>query len=104
VGKKITFTFKVTNAGPLNATGVALTDLLPKGVKVVSATGGVKPINKVLTFHVGTMPRGTSETLNLVLKRTKPGKLKDVATVSGDQLDPTPADNTFTYTTPGKHK
>src|SRR5262249_45650729 len=38
VGDTIIYTVTVTNGGPANATGVALTDLLPAGLTFISAT------------------------------------------------------------------
>jgi len=40
VGDQITFTVTLNNAGPDDATGVQVTDLLPAGLSFVSATPG----------------------------------------------------------------
>ena len=37
VGQSLTYTLHVANAGPSNATGVVLADVLPAGVSLVSA-------------------------------------------------------------------
>src|SRR5262249_42841808 len=50
VGSNATFNFTVTNNGTAAATGVTLTDTLPAGAMLVSATGGVTPVHGVLNF------------------------------------------------------
>ena len=39
LGHNLTYTLMVTNNGPVDATGVMLTDILPQGVILVSASG-----------------------------------------------------------------
>ncbi len=99
LGSNLTFNLRVTNDGTAVATGVTLTDALPSGVKFVSATGGVTPLNGVLTFTIGNMAAGATTTVALVITPTSAGSLTDGATVSMNQTDPTPGDNTVTLVT-----
>jgi uncharacterized repeat protein (TIGR01451 family) len=102
VGSDLTFTFFVTNGGPSGATGVTLTDTLPANVTVVSATGGVTPVHGVLTFDIGTLAKGAQASVTMVLSPTAAGTLTNLASVSGNEADPTPKDNSLTFTTMAK--
>jgi uncharacterized repeat protein (TIGR01451 family) len=93
VGNTVNYTLTVTNGGTAGATGVTLTDTLPSGVLFVSATGGVQPVNGVLTFAIGNLAAGGTARFTIVVTPTAAGTLTDQARVGGDQNDPTPADN-----------
>ena len=67
VGNELTYTITVHNGGAIAATGVKLTDRLPKGVTFVSATGGVTPSDGVLTFDLGTLGGGAEATVSVVV-------------------------------------
>jgi uncharacterized repeat protein (TIGR01451 family) len=100
VGENVTFNFFVTNSGPVDATGVTLTDTLPASTTLVSATGGVTPVNGVLIFTIGDLAAGaTSGTFTIVVTSTVAGTLTNQASVSGNEFDPTPADNSATFST-----
>jgi uncharacterized repeat protein (TIGR01451 family) len=100
VGKNATFNFFVSNSGPQDATGVVLTDTLPAGATLVSATGGVMPVGGVLTFTIGDVAAGaTSGTFTVVVSPTVPGMLMNQASVSGNEFDPNPADYSSSFTT-----
>ena len=99
VGNNVTDTLTVTNNGTAAGTGVTLTDTLPSGVTFVSATGGVTPVDGVLTFALGSLAAGAGTTVTIVVKPTAAGTLTNRATVSMNQLDPTPADNSLSQMT-----
>jgi uncharacterized repeat protein (TIGR01451 family) len=99
VGQAVSYTLTLTNDGTGEATGVTLTDSLPSGVTFVSATGGVMPVNGVLTFALGSLAAGASRTVTVVITPTAAGSLSNSATVRMDQADPTPADNAVTVDT-----
>ena len=92
LGQNITYTITVTNSGPLDATGVTLTDTLPIGVNLVSVSpsqgsfGGAPTI----TCNLGTIPSGGSATITVVVTPMAPGSLVNTVEVDGNQPDPDP--------------
>jgi hypothetical protein len=95
----VTYTLTVTNVGTAGATGVTLTDTLPSGLSFDAATGGVTPAKGVLTFPIGNLATGATVSFTIVVTPTAAGTLSNQASVSGDQTDPTPADNSVTQIT-----
>jgi uncharacterized repeat protein (TIGR01451 family)/CSLREA domain-containing protein len=94
LGQNVTYTLTVANAGPSGATGVKLIDTLPAGVHFISATGGMTPVNGVLTFHLGSLAADApSPKVTIVVTPTAAGTLQNTATVSANQTDPTLNDN-----------
>jgi uncharacterized repeat protein (TIGR01451 family) len=115
----LTYTIKVANSGPDAATGVVVTDNLPKGVNFVSAipTQGscAAGANKQkVTCALGTVgvtvgpnyapsgpvyiPGVASITIQVVAP-SKPGTITNSATVGGAQKDPNPKNNSATAAT-----
>jgi uncharacterized repeat protein (TIGR01451 family) len=98
-GRPFRYEVTVTNAGPLDATGVVLTDSLPDGVSFVSASAdqGVQPTmaGGGVTATFPTLAAGTSAALTILVDPTAlPGSiLDDSATVAGQQADPDPSNN-----------
>jgi uncharacterized repeat protein (TIGR01451 family) len=102
VGSNLAYTLTVTNDGSAGATGVTLTDTMPFDVTFVSATGGVTPVNGSLVFAIGDLAAGASTTFTIVVTPPPPlagVTLSDQASVSGNQSDPTPDDNSVTIPT-----
>jgi uncharacterized repeat protein (TIGR01451 family) len=99
VGTNVTYTLTATNNGTGSATGVTLVDTLPSGATFVSATGGVTPVNGVLTFAIGNLAAGARTSFTIVVTPTAAGTLTNPARVSMNQIDPTPGDNTVSDTT-----
>ena len=95
INTNVTFTITVDNAGPNNATGVKIRDVLPNGLTYVSSaatTGAYDSATGVWT--VGTVNTDDYKTLTLVAKLTREANLTNTAEVSAsDQFDPdsTPA-------------
>jgi uncharacterized repeat protein (TIGR01451 family) len=67
VGGTLTYTIKVTDNGPQDASSVVMTDTLPAGVTFVSATstlgGPITNNNGVVTASIGTLHNGASDTI-----------------------------------------
>lgn len=102
VGNSLTYTIPVTNNGPFPATGVTLIDTLPAGVTFVSSNssqGSCTETGGVVTCILGNLANGASATVEIVVTPTANGTITNTASVSGNELDPNPANNTDTETT-----
>jgi uncharacterized repeat protein (TIGR01451 family) len=99
------YTVKVTNEGPLAASGVTLTDDLPKnaGFGSASTTQGsctVKPAKRLVTCSLGEIAAGATVTVTISVKPTKKGTITDTARVTAvSPPDPNTANNTDTEAT-----
>ena len=103
-GEQIVYTLTVTNNGPADATGVEVTDTLPNGVTVdtVELNGAVTNFNQngnVLTIDVGALPSDAGNnvatvTITVTVDAGTVGPLTNDSSVTGDQNDPIPGNNT----------
>ncbi|HEX8503347.1 MAG TPA: hypothetical protein VF659_22375 [Pyrinomonadaceae bacterium] len=96
-GQNVTFTVTLTNAGPSNATNVAVTDALPAGLALVSATpsAGAYAAGTGL-WTLASLDAGASATLQVVALVNNTGSITNTAQVTAsDQPDPdsAPANN-----------
>ena len=100
-GAEVTYTLLFINSGPFEATNVVLTDTLPAGSTLVAASGGVTPVNGVLTFHLGNKPpsSGGEDIVQLIVRLTTAGTVTNSARIRSDTTDPNPADNAASLTT-----
>ena len=95
-GQTITFTLTLTNAGPANATRVAVQDLLPAGLRFVGATpsqGSYDPATGIWTLAIAA--RSTA-TLSLSTTLTTSNPVSNTAQIiDSDRPDPnsTPGNN-----------
>jgi uncharacterized repeat protein (TIGR01451 family) len=64
-GQTITYTITLTNNGPIQATTVSITDLLPAGVTYSSDDGAGSYISGTGVWTVGAINNGASATLNI---------------------------------------
>jgi uncharacterized repeat protein (TIGR01451 family) len=98
VGDTITFTIRVTNNGPDDATRVTVQDVLPAQVSFQSASataGSYDPTTR--TWTVGTVADGATETLTILALVVSPNPVANTASIShSDQFDPNPANNSDT--------
>jgi len=108
VGANLTYTVGVENLGPSPASGVTVTDNLPKGVDLVSAAGPAGPCaaqgGKVTCaigslIPVGVSYGGVPAQVTIVVVPRIAGTIRNTATVKGDQKDPVNANNKATATT-----
>ena len=100
-GNNLTYTLTVTNNGPSTATGVTISDPLPAGETFVSTTGGTFR-SGILTDSVGTLAVGASRFdlhATVTVGASVTGTLTNTATITRDQPDPTPGNNTSTVVT-----
>ncbi len=85
----VTYTINTTNNGPDNATGVAVTDMLPNGLQYVSSTASAGTYNPTTgVWNIGSITDGTNQTLTITAKVTGTGNIRNTATVTAeDQND-----------------
>jgi uncharacterized repeat protein (TIGR01451 family) len=94
-----TYTLRVHNDGPLTGTNVVLTDTLPAQVifNRASATQGTcTELVGTVTCQLGDLGFQGVVTTTLLVTPTVAGVISNTATVSADELDPVPGDNTVT--------
>ena len=97
IGQNVTFTITVTNLGPTAATGVVVYDTLPSGYTVVSTKPSQGTISTGV-WTVGGLVADGSARLEVVATVKVTGACTNTATVSGNQPDPVPGNNTSTLT------
>jgi LPXTG-site transpeptidase (sortase) family protein len=100
LGSNVTFTVTASNHGPDNATGVQVTDQLPAGLTLVSATPSVGTYDSGTgVWNIGSLANGANATLSTVATVTGTGALTNTATKTGeDQGDPVSGNNSATAT------
>jgi uncharacterized repeat protein (TIGR01451 family) len=105
VGQTLTYSITVHNEGPLPASGVTLTDNLPKnaGFGSASTTQGsctVKPSKRLVTCNLGAVAAGATVTVTITVKPTAKGTISNTATASAvSPPDPNTANSRDTETT-----
>ncbi|HEV2790278.1 MAG TPA: hypothetical protein VGV69_03150, partial [Solirubrobacterales bacterium] len=104
----LTYTIGVENLGPAPATGVTVTDNLPAGVDLVSASGpagncavqGGKITCAIGSLNpIGVKYGGAPATVTIVVVPRSTGRVRNTATVKGDQKDPDGRNNKATAST-----
>jgi uncharacterized repeat protein (TIGR01451 family) len=100
IGDDDVYTITAHNNGPLAATGVTVTDVLPNGEIFVGSSasqGSYAPASGFWT--VGSLAVGATATLHITVRLAAIGVIRNTATKSGEtQLDPNPADDTASVT------
>ena len=102
-GQGLTYTLTATNASTTTpATGVTITDALPGGLNLTSATSSQGSCSGSTTVVCALGQLAPEATATVTIAGTAQGAqpLVNTALVSGDQPDPDTANNTATATTP----
>lgn len=101
VGGTLTYTGAVTNNGPATATGITLTDTLPVGVTLVSATASQGSCSGTTTIacNLGTLANGANATVTIVVTPNVVGAVANTASVAGATTDGATGNNTATVNT-----
>jgi len=94
-GADLTYTIKVMNNGPESASSVVVLDTLPVGVTLVSAssTQGTCSGSDRVVCALGTISKGSSVAVKIVLRPTIAGVLTNTANVTSSTPDTTRIDN-----------
>ena len=100
IGDDDVYTITAHNNGPLAATGVTVTDVLPNGEIFVGSSasqGAYAPASGFWT--VGSLAVGATATLHITVRLAATGVIRNTATKSGEsELDPNPANDTASVT------
>ncbi|MEL6822165.1 MAG: hypothetical protein AAFP70_10410, partial [Calditrichota bacterium] len=95
-GDILRYTLKAWNNGPNDATNTVAYDVLPPGLRFVTAlmSQGTFSVNQDTVFgNFGTVAEGDTATMTLLVKAEGSGPFQNLAYVSSDQNDLNPADN-----------
>jgi uncharacterized repeat protein (TIGR01451 family) len=102
-GNNLIYTLTVTNDGPIDATGVTVTDTLPAGV--IFQTTGSSPscsgVNGTVTCSIGAVANQAQAQaiIAVAVNADAASPLSNTATVAGNQTDSVPGNNSSTTTT-----
>ena len=103
LGSNVTYTITVTNRGPNTANAVVMSDLLPSGSTLISATttrGTITTQTASVQASFGTMAPGDSGIVSVVLKAPNgQGTMVSIIDSSSAQSDPNPQNNSVTVRT-----
>ena len=88
LGEELTYTLRVSNKGPSEATGVTLTDTLPVATRFVSASARCTEAGGTVTCTIGAIASGDVASVSIVVTTTATGEHTNVAAVTGNEGDP----------------
>jgi uncharacterized repeat protein (TIGR01451 family) len=97
VGDTVTFTILAQNVGDEEATGVAVSDPLPGGLQLVSASASTGSCSGA-TCTIGALDPGTSATVTVVARATQAGLKTNTASATTSTVDPNPGNNSASAT------
>ena len=100
-GGELLYTLVVTNNGPNHATNVVVTDTLPAGVSLISATpsqGSCSGTSPVICTLGGILNGGTAS-IEILVVTGSAGSITNNASVTATETDPVPANNAASATT-----
>lgn len=90
VGQRVTYTLTVKNAGPDRATGVTLTDVLPRnadGVSAIPSQGSCSQNKGTVTCKLGELAASGSATVQVTVRARRKGTIENTASVSANEQD-----------------
>jgi len=102
VNNPLTYVLTLTNSGPSPATEVTVTDALPGGMTISSATAtqGTCSINNLtVTCSLGSLAPAGGATITILVTPTATGVVTNSTTVTSNEQDSNSANNTAMQTT-----
>jgi uncharacterized repeat protein (TIGR01451 family) len=100
VGNSLTYTIQVNNAGPSAAANVRVQDVLPPEVAYVSSTPAeTSYAGGVVSYSFASINAGASQTIQVLTNAIAAGTAVNTASVSSDNPDLTPSNNTVSIST-----
>ncbi len=103
VGETLFYELAVANNNPMldTATNVVVRDVLPSNTRFLFPFPGSDCTNtgNVVTCDLGTLAPGEERIVEFAVCPTEPGTARNTATVSSDETDPNPTNNTAEETT-----
>ncbi len=93
VGRPLTYTLTVRNAGLVTASHVRVLDALPRSVKLVSIPENCKESHHRVKCVLGNLDSGAEHSLEIVVKPRKKGEIINRARVKHGGEDADPSDN-----------
>ena len=94
LGDTINFTLTAINKGPQNATGVVVKDVLPSGLKFLSADPAANYDATTGVWTIGDLSVGETAILNIKALVTLSNKeMENAAVISGNEYDPNTSNN-----------
>ncbi|WP_176720266.1 DUF11 domain-containing protein, partial [Methanobacterium sp. A39] len=92
--QNITYTLKVHNNGPDNATGVTVLDKLPAGLKFISSSGSGTYNSTTGIWAIGNLANGGEAILNIIAQViTSNTQITNIANITGTNYDPEPGND-----------
>ncbi len=99
-GTTASWALSVTNAGPLSAQSVVVTDTLPSRLAFVSATAGCTyaAATRIVTCNAGSLANGANASFTIITNITGSGGgwITNTAQATSSTTDPAPDNNTST--------
>ncbi|MCX7782538.1 MAG: DUF11 domain-containing protein, partial [Meiothermus sp.] len=93
LGQNATYTLTVRNSGPDAATNVVLTDRLPAGLELASATPAARRDGNTLSWNLGSLASGENKSVSVVVRGQVAGTRTNQASVRSSERDRDPTNN-----------
>jgi uncharacterized repeat protein (TIGR01451 family) len=99
IGGQISYTLTAKNNGPSSATNVVVSDPVPAGTTLVSATPSQGTCDTTVSCSLGNLANGNSATITIVLAATTVGTVTNTGSVTAAEPDSDTTNNSASATT-----